>query len=153
MHRDLTPSTWKVWSDEMAKLKAKLRRCHAVLRLSRPQVSERSKLLGCWRTSRLVSPLSCLSSFWWVVHHFYNSGLVLVLSSILQLLDPSDHCDGIMSVMCQKVRELWINPYISIIVNSLQTDIQTYIHTYIQTQPQTKTPLAPATLARLWAAC
>jgi len=38
------------------------------LRLSRPRVSEQSKSLGCWHTSRLLSRLSCLSSFCWAVN-------------------------------------------------------------------------------------
>ena len=39
-------STWKVQLDEMAKLEVWLRQGHAVLRLSRPRVSEQSKSLG-----------------------------------------------------------------------------------------------------------
>ena len=55
----LMPSMWKFWLDEMAKLEPRLRRPRAVLHLSCSWVSEWSKLLGCWRASRLLS----LSSF------------------------------------------------------------------------------------------
>ena len=68
--------------------------------------------------------------------------------ALLQVSPASNHKrgNGILSSMCQKLRKLCINPYISI-VNQLRT----YIHTYIQAQPQTKTPLVPTTPARLWA--
>ena len=54
----LTPSTWKDRNGE-----ARSRQRHAVLRLSRSGVSERSKSLEYWRASRLLSPLSCRLSF------------------------------------------------------------------------------------------
>ena len=80
-------STWKVQLDKMAKLEARSRCRHAVLRLSRPRVSERNKSLGA--DAQVVS---CHS---YVVFHpfveqltvFYISGLVLASSSILQVLD------------------------------------------------------------------
>ena len=54
---------------KMAKLEAQLRWHHAVLHLSRSWVSKRSKSLGCWRVTRLLSPLSChLSSLCWAVN-------------------------------------------------------------------------------------
>ena len=65
----LMSSMWEFRSDKMAKLEPQLRWPRAVLRLSCSRVSERSKLLGCWRASRLLSLLSChLSFFCWAVN-------------------------------------------------------------------------------------
>ena len=58
----------EVPSDEMVKLEARSRRRRAVVCLSPPQVSKRSKSFGCWRASCLLSQLSCLSSFCWTVN-------------------------------------------------------------------------------------
>ena len=80
-----TQSTWKVWSDEMVRLKVQLRWCCAVLHLSHPQISERSKSLGCWCACCPLSPLSCC----WAVNRlpylstcsgiiFYREGITSV---------------------------------------------------------------------------
>ena len=132
----LTPSTWKVWSDRMAKLKVRSRWCCAVLRLSCPPVSKCSKSLGCWCASRLLSRLSCLSFLCWAV---INHLLYLWTRSGIVFYDLNLHCHDIM---CQKGTSTCVNSYMSI-VNPLQT--------YIQAQPQTKARLAPAAPAWLWA--
>ena len=114
----LTQSTWKVRSDEMAKLKVLSRQRRTVLCLSRSQVSERSKSLGCWRASRFLSKLSYrLSSFCWAVNRFpyiwTHSGVFLYF--------PSPRPPSMWVACAKEVCKQCVNPYI-LIVNPLRTD-------------------------------
>ena len=97
----------------------------------RSRVSELSKSLGWWHTSRFLSPLPCrLSSFCWAVNRlsyiWTRSGVAR--SSVLRVLGFDLHAIARWhhERHMPKVRKLCINPYISI-VNLLRTDIHTYI--------------------------
>ena len=126
MHiRYLTRSTWKDRNGEARSASETMPCCPPPIR---SRVSERSKSLRWWRASRFLSLLSCrLSSFCWAVNTlpyiWTRSGVIFYLPSP-RPRSPSH--DGILSGMCQKVRKLCINPYISI-VNQLRTDKCTYI--------------------------
>ena len=111
----LTSSKCKVPLDEMAKLEARSRWHRAVVCLSRPQVSKRSKLFGCWHASRLLSQLPCLSSFCWTVNrlpYLWTCSGVVPQPEMVNLhtrtevynlcLNLDHHHEGIMSVTCQK---------------------------------------------------
>ena len=124
----LMPSMWKVRSNKMAKLEARSRRYHVVLCLFHPLISEGSKSLGCQYASRLLSLLSCLSSF---VEHPSSISLDLFWwsSSILQVLGLNLHSDGIMSITCQKgMKTMHKHVTYILIVNPLRTDIHRYKH-------------------------
>ena len=91
----------------------------------------------CWRTSRLLSLLFCRLSFLcWKVNILYlwtRSPLSSVFHQLRVFHRKRWHHE-------RHVTESMHKPVISI-VNQ----------TYIQAQPQTKTPLAPAAPAQLWA--
>ena len=96
----LTPSTWKVWSDEMAKLEVLSRRRCAVLRpLSRSRITEVNcsgadvQLISCHRYLVVFHP------FVKQLTVFHTSGLVLPSSSILRVLNLDLHR---VSGMCQR---------------------------------------------------
>ena len=89
-----------------------------------PVTGQQAKqLLGCCRASRLLLPLFCLSSFveWLTVSHI--SGLILVSSSLLPVLNLHHH--GIMSGTCQKVHKQCTNLYSSIVNRKPATDRHT----------------------------
>ena len=114
----------------MVKLEALARQRRAVLHLSVYESVSEVNLSGGG-----VQVVSCHRYL--VVFHLFveqltvsihlDSFLRLLSSEISTSISMPSH-DGILSGMCQKLRKLCINPYISI-VNPLRTDIQTYIHT------------------------
>ena len=117
----LTWSTWKVYNGEALEVLVRWTPCCPPP--IRSWVSKQSKSLGWWRSSRLLSPLSCrLSSFCWTVNHlpyiWTCSGIIYPPSPWTWSCHVPSH-DSIMSGMCQKIRKLCINPYISI-VNKLR---------------------------------
>ena len=96
----LTPSTWKVRSDEMMKVEARSRQHCAA-----PYPVHRSAS----KVNRSGADAQVVSYHCYLVYHlllltvFYISGLVLASSSVLQLLnlEATSIARGIMSVMCQ----------------------------------------------------
>ena len=150
----LTPSTWKVQNGEARSAVETTPCCPPPIPLNRSRVSERSKSLGCWSVSRsLLLPLSCrLSSFCWVVNHLpylrlWTRYSVEYCPPSLDLHRARLHHE--LHVPKRYVNYVYFNRKH---VTDIHTPyIHTYIHTYIQAQPQTKTPLAAAAPARLWA--
>ena len=128
MHiRWLTQSTWKVRNGE-ARITGETTPCCPPPIHS--QVSERGELLGWWRPSHFLSPLSCcLSSFYWGVNCLpciWTRSGVFYLSSPR----PRSPCHHAMASWAARAKR-YINP---IYFNRKPVmNIHTYLHTYIHT--------------------
>ena len=119
----------------------------------RSRLSEQSKLLGWWRASHFLSPLSCcLSSFCWAVNRlpyiWTHSGIIFYPPSP----QPRSPCQyhHMMASWAARAKGTYSMHRAVYFNGKPVTDRHTYIHTYTQAQPQTKAPLAPTMLGRLW---